>query len=174
MKVKVVGKNIEITESMKETIEKKVKKLEKYSFIDENDVAKVLIKTHRTSQKVEITIPTKLAILRAEVRDTNAYPAVDKAIDKLSDQIRRQKTKLERKKRLAVGTAAAFAEPEEKDKIVRTKEINLVAMDVDDAIMQMELLDHDFYVYLDTDTQNVSVVYKREEGEYGLIETDAI
>lgn len=170
MEVKIIGKNIDITEAMRDAITEKVKKLEKYSIITENDVCKVLIKTHKTSQKVEITIPTKFAILRAEVRDSNAYPAVDKAIDKLTDQIRRQKTKLERKKHSAVGTARAFAEPDEKELVVKTKAIRIAPMDVDDAIMQMELVGHDFFLFQDTETQAPSVVYKREDGEYGLLE----
>lgn len=170
MQVKIIGKNIEITEAMREAITAKVKKLEKYSIISDEDTCKVLIKTHKTSQKVEITIPTKFAILRAEVRDANAYPAVDKALDKLTDQIRRQKTKLERKKHTAVGVSKAFAEPEEKEKIIRTKSIQIKPMDVDEAIMQMELLGHDFFLYLDTESQEPSVVYKREDGEYGIIE----
>lgn len=173
MQVKIIGKNIDITESMRDVITEKVKKLEKYSIISDEDVAKVLIKTHKNSQKVEITIPTKMAILRAEVRDANAYPALDKAIDKLSDQIRRQKTKIEKRKRTAVGTAVAFAEMEERDNIIRTKTVHVSPMDVDDAVMQMELLGHDFFAYLDTETQQVSIVYKRHDGEYGVLETDA-
>ena len=173
MKVKIVGKNIDITEAMRESITAKVKKLEKYSIISDEDTCKVLIKTHKTSQKVEITIPTKFAILRAEVRDDNAYPAVDKAIDKLTDQVRRQKTKLERKKHAALGTAKAFAEPlDDKVNVIKTKSIRLEPMDVDDAVMQMELLGHSFFAYQDIETQKVSIVYKREDGEYGVLETE--
>ena len=172
MKVNVIGKNVAITEGMKEAITAKLKKLEKYSFINENDTAKVLIKTHKASQKVEITIPTKLAVLRAEVRDENAYPAVDKAVDKISDQIRRQKTKLEKKKKMALGISEAFAEKEEPEQVLRTKNIVLQPMDADEAIMQMELVGHDFFAFLDEETKNVSIVYKRNDGEYGLIETE--
>ena len=163
MKVNVIGKNVAITEGMKEAITAKLKKLEKYSFINENDKA---------SQKVEITIPTKLAVLRAEVRDENAYPAVDKAVDKISDQIRRQKTKLEKKKKMALGISEAFAEKEEPEQVLRTKNITLQPMDADEAIMQMELVGHDFFAFLDEETKNVSIVYKRNDGEYGLIETE--
>lgn len=169
MEVKIVGKNVEITEAMKETITAKVKKLERYSFIENNDTAKVLIKTHKNSQKVEITIPTKIAILRAEVQDVNAYPAVDKAIDKLSDQIRRQKTRIEKRNRKPIGEIFDFEE-QEKEKIIRTKSINVQKMDVEDAIMRMELLGHDFFVYVDEENNYTSVLYKRHNDEYGVLE----
>ena len=94
MKVNIVGKNITVTEAISDKIKKKLGGLNKYFIIDENDTANVLIRTYPTKQKIEITIPTKFAILRTEVSDDDLYRAIDRSIDKLEDQIRRQKTRL--------------------------------------------------------------------------------
>ena len=122
-----------------------------------------------------MTIPTKFAILRAEVMDDDLYNAVDKVIDKLEDQIRRQKTRLTRKNKDSL--AEAFLEDDEiygsdDDVVVKTKSIEPVEMSLDDAIMKMELLGHDFFIYTDDETQKIAVVYKRYDGGYGLIETE--
>ncbi|HCK88286.1 MAG TPA: ribosome-associated translation inhibitor RaiA, partial [Erysipelotrichaceae bacterium] len=94
MRIEIVGKNIEITDSMREKIEKKLSNLEKYLLIDPATTARVVARVYPNSQKVEVTIPTKVGILRAEVVNDDFYAAVDLAIDKLEDQIRRQKTRL--------------------------------------------------------------------------------
>lgn len=100
MKVNIVGKNITVTEAISDKIKKKLNVLNKYFIIDENDTANVLIRTYPTKQKIEITIPTKFAILRTEVADDDLYRAIDRAIDKLEDQIRRQKTRITKKIRI--------------------------------------------------------------------------
>ncbi len=147
--------------------------LEKYIIISETDVANVLIRTYPTKQKIEVTIPTKFAILRAEVVDDDLYAAIDKVVDKLEDQIRRQKTRLERKHKDSL--ALAFLQDvydDEEDEEVKTKSIVTTEMDLDEAIMNMELLGHDFYIYIDDETKKIAVVYKRNNGGYGLIETE--
>ena len=173
MKVQIYGKNITITQGMQEKVENKLKFLDKYLIIDENLTANVVVKIHPNDVKVEITIPTKLAVLRAEVTHKDFYAAVDLAIDKLEDQIRRQKTRLERKHKDKL--ALSFLENEsekEEDVYVRTKSISVVEMDLEEAIMRMEMLGHDFFIYTDDETEKIAVVYRRHNGGYGLIETE--
>ena len=175
MKVNIVGKNVKVTPAIAEKVNKKLDHLTKYFLIDDNVTAKVLIRTYPVGQKIEVTIPTKYAILRAEVVDDDLYAAIDLAIDKLEDQIRRQKTRLQRKNRLYL--AEAFLDEEESgqddiDEVVKTKSIEPQEMSLDEAIMKMELLGHDFFIYTDDETEKIAVVYKRKDGDYGLIETE--
>ncbi|WP_071442345.1 ribosome hibernation-promoting factor, HPF/YfiA family [Traorella massiliensis] len=173
MKVQIYGKNITITQGMQEKVENKLKFLDKYLIIDENLTANVVVKIHPNDVKVEITIPTKLAVLRAEVTHKDFYAAVDLAIDKLEDQIRRQKTRLERKHKDKL--ALSFLENEsekEEDVYVRTKSISVVEMDLEEAIMRMEMLGHDFFIYRDDETHEINVVYARHDGGYGCIEVE--
>ena len=166
MKVNIVGKNITVTQGISDKIHKKLDVLTKYFIISEDDVANVLVRTYPTKQKIEVTIPTRYAILRAEVVD-----------DKLEDQIRRQKTRLTRKNKESL--AEAFVDHElfndediEEEEVVRTKSIVPKEMSLDEAIMKMELLGHDFFIYTDDETNKVAVTYKRKDGGYGLIETE--
>ncbi len=174
MKVKIVGKNVMVTPDISEKINKKLNVLNKYFIIDENDEAKVLIREYPAKQKIEVTIPTKYAILRAEVVSDDLYSAIDIAIDKLEDQIRRQKTRLQRKNKTSLAEAfLAEAEDEDYgDEVVKTKSIVPQEMSLDEAIMKMELLDHDFFIYTDDETEKIAVVYRRNDGGYGLIETE--
>lgn len=175
MKVNIVGKNVKVTPAIADKVNKKLDHLTKYFLIDDNVTAKVLIRTYPVGQKIEVTIPTKYAILRAEVVNDDLYAAIDLAIDKLEDQIRRQKTRLQRKNRLSL--AEAFIDEEESgqddiDEVVKTKSIEPQEMSLDEAIMKMELLGHDFFIYTDDETEKIAVVYKRKDGDYGLIETE--
>lgn len=174
MKVQIYGKNVTITPGMQEKVETKLKFLEKYFIIDDSVTANVLVKIHKKDIKIEITIPTKMAVLRAEVAHPDYYAAVDLAIDKLEDQIRRQKTRLERKHKdkLAMAFIGEALEKEEEDVLVKTKTISPNVMDLEEAIMRMEMLGHSFFLYLDEESETVSVVYKRNDGGYGLIETE--
>ncbi|HIW18533.1 MAG TPA: ribosome-associated translation inhibitor RaiA [Candidatus Faecalicoccus intestinipullorum] len=175
MKINVVGKNVTVTQGISDKIHKKLEVLNKYFIVGDEDTANVLIRTYRHKQKIEVTIPTKFAILRAEVMDDDLYNAADKVIDKLEDQIRRQKTRLTRKNKDSL--AQAFIDEvdddlDSEDQVVKTKSIVPVEMSLDDAIMKMELLGHDFFIYTDDETQKIAVVYKRYDGGYGLIETE--
>ncbi len=174
MRFEIIGKNIEVTPAMKEQIEKKLSGLDKYLLIDPDTIARVVARVYPNSQKVEITVPTKVGILRTEVEHADFYAAVDLAIDKLEDQVRRQKTRLSRKHRenLAVSFLEEATNAEEKDITVKTKTITADVMDLDEAIMQMELSHHDFYIYTDEETKKISVAYRRNDGNYGLIEVD--
>lgn len=177
MKVQIYGKNITVTPAIAEKIEKKLNHLEKYFIIDENVIANVIVRVYPNKQKIEVTIPTKFAVLRAEVVHDDLYAAIDLAIDKLEDQIRRQKTRLTRKNKEKL--AYAFLETEEldeeydeADEVVKTKSIVPDTMELDEAIMRMEMLNHNFFIYRDDETKEIAVVYKRHDGGYGLIETE--
>lgn len=178
MKVQIYGKNITVTAAIAEKIEKKLNHLEKYFIIDENVVANVVVRVYPNKQKIEVTIPTKYAVLRTEVVHDDLYAAIDLAIDKLEDQIRRQKTRLTRKNKdkLAyafIGDDEIIDEDyEEEDELVKTKSIVAETMELDEAIMRMEMLNHSFFIYRDNETKEVAVVYKRNDGGYGLIETE--
>lgn len=172
MKMQITGKNLSITPAIREKIESKINFLDRYFIIDESVEAIVVCEVEPRRQKIEVTIPTKFAILRAEEVDEDLYTAIDKVLYKLEDQIRRQKTRLDRRHREKL--ADIFLDQEvdtEPEELVRTKTINVDVMDLDEAILRMEMLGHSFFVYCDDETNNVAVVYKRNSGGYGLIET---
>ena len=174
MRFEIIGKNITITDLMRSKIEKKLSALEKYLLIDQDTKARVVARVYPNSQKIEVTIPTKVGILRSEVTHEDLYAAIDIAVDKLEDQLRRQKTRLNRRHResLAEAFLEEAAEAEEKIVPVKTKTIQATKLDLDEAIMQMELSSHDFYIYTDEDTGRISVVYLRNDGDYGVIEVE--
>lgn len=176
MKITLRGKNIEITDAIEEKVGEKLSKLDKYFIVSENVEAKVLVRTYPYGQKIEVTIPTEYVLLRAEVVDQDLYNAIDLVIDKLEGQIRKYKTRLNRKSKdnkLAFNLASIEPlEDEEEDVLVKTKTITPKPMDMEEAIMQMELIGHSFFVYRDTETDAISIVYRRNDGDYGLIETE--
>ena len=176
MKITLRGKNIEITEAIEEKVSEKLSKLDKYFIVSENVEAKVLVRTYPYGQKIEVTIPTEYVLLRAEVVDQDLYNAIDLVIDKLEGQIRKYKTRLNRKSKdnkLAFNLASIEPlEEEEEDVLVKTKTITPKPMDMEEEIMQMELIGHSFFVYRDTETDAISIVYRRNDGDYGLIETE--
>ena len=176
MKITLRGKNIEITEAIEEKVSEKLSKLDKYFIVSENVEAKVLVRTYPYGQKIEVTIPTEYVLLRAEVVDQDLYNAIDLVIDKLEGEIRKYKTRLNRKSKdnkLAFNLASIEPlEEEEEDVLVKTKTITPKPMDMEEAIMQMELIGHSFFVYRDTETDAISIVYRRNDGDYGLIETE--
>ena len=173
MKITLRGKNIEITEAIEEKVSEKLSKLDKYFIVSENVEAKVLVRTYPYGQKIEVTIPTEYVLLRAEVVDQDLYNAIDLVIDKLEGQIRKYKTRLNRKSKVAFNLASIEPlEDEEEDVLVKTKTITPKPMDMEEAIMQMELIGHSFFVYRDTETDAISIVYRRNDGDYGLIETE--
>lgn len=175
MRFEIVGKNISVTEGMRTKIEEKLGFLDKYILIDPNVIARVVCRVYPNTQKIEVTIPTKVGILRAEVEHEDFYAAIDLAIDKLEDQIRRQKTRLSRRHKDSL--AESFIEKDEKvleeeDIAVKTKTITPEKMDLEEAIMRMEMLGHSFFIYVDNEDDEIAVVYRRNDGKYGLIETE--
>ncbi len=175
MRFEIVGKNVKVTEGMRTKIEQKLSFLDKYLLIDSDVVARVVVRVYPTTQKIEVTIPTKVGTLRTEVMHQDLYAAIDLAIDKLEDQIRRQKTRLSRRHREAL--AESFIEEDDDllkkgDVAVKTKSITVSDMDLEEAITRMEMLDHDFFIYNDSEDDQIAVVYRRHEGGYGLIEVE--
>lgn len=171
MKFEIYGDNINITEAMRVRIEDKLSILNKYILIDTDTIARVVVKIFPNTLKVETTIPTKVGLLRAEVINEDFYNAVDIAIDKLEDQIRKQKTRLSRRHKESLAKNFLIeAESKEKEVAVRTKVLYADEMDLEQAIIKMEMLNHSFFIYRDIDSDKIAVCYKRNDGGYGLIE----
>lgn len=180
MKVTVIAKNIELTPALKEMVEKKISKLEKY--FGPNVEARATLSVQKNRQRVEVTIPFNGVILRGEEVTDDMYKSIDLVEEKLVRQIRKQRTKLSRKNNSGSLRYPEFNSLEFKNedtdedtsRIVKTKSFNVKPMSADEAVLQMELLGHSFFVYQDADTNNVSVVYKRKDGNYGLLEPELI
>lgn len=173
MKYNVRGKNVEITEGMENHLAGKLAKLDKY-FVNYDEIeASTLIRIYSVGSKVEITIPTRSYTLRIEETHEDVYTAIDHAVDKLERQIRKNKTRLQNRSR---GADAPFSfdydtNEDEVNEVVKTKVLELKPMYLDEAILQMELIDHDFFVFFDREINGVSVVYKRNDDSYGVLET---
>ena len=175
MKISVRGKNIEITEAIESKISDKLSKLDKYFIVSDNVESKVLCRVYPYGQKLEVTIPTEYVLLRAEVVDSDLYTAMDLVVDKLEGQIRKYKTRLSRKSKdnkLAFNLSSIEDVETDDDVLVKVKSITPKPMDMEEAIMQMELIGHSFFVYRDAESDSISIVYRRNDGDYGLIETD--
>ena len=171
----ISGKNMEVGPRLRNQIESKLGKLERY-FTPETDII-VTVSAEKERQKIEVTIPTKVAVLRAEVINENIYNGVDEAVEKLESQLRKAKTKMNRKNKEHLGTVLALDEiqeekKDEKEILVKTKGISVETMDLDQAITNMTMLGHDFYIYKDSENENYAVVYRRRNGGYGLIEVE--
>ena len=171
MEILIRSKNVEITDAMKSYVKEKLSKLDKY-IVDQKAKATVLVKIRSYTQKVEVTIPLKTLILRAEEEQEDFYAAVDLLINKLERQIRKNKAKLEsrNKSKSKEFNVDDLIPIEENHEIVKRKKIDVKPMSSEEALLQMELLGHDFYMYKDSDTNTVCVLYKRKDGGYGVIE----
>jgi putative sigma-54 modulation protein len=178
MKFQIVGKNIVVTEAIRSAIEKKLSKMDKYFIIDDNVLCRALVRSYKVGAKVEVTIFTPHMDFRVEEYEEDLYAAVDKAIDKLEQQMRKLKTRLDRRNKLSLGEAIAMqnfdAEPadEDEDKVVRIKSIFLEPMDLEEAITRMEALNHTFFLYLDSEDNLISLLYHRNDGGYGIIQAE--
>lgn len=174
MKYNIRGDKMVITDAIKDYTENKLSRLEKY-FKDDDIKANVLARVRGNSQIVEVTIPTGKYVLRSEEENEDLYAAIDLVTDKLERQIRKNKTRLNRNTKESVKEFNFDYEVKEeeasKEKIVKRKNIETKPMDEEEAILEMELLGHSFFVYKDMDTNNTCVLYKRKDGDYGLIET---
>lgn len=184
MNFNIRGENIEVTPAIREYVEKKISKLERYFSETPDANVNVNLKTYNDkTAKVEVTIPMSQLVLRAEEDHLDMYAAIDLIVDKLERQIRKHKTKVNRKQREKGNLNALFGadEPntvsvqdeEDEMEIVRQKRFNLKPMDSEEAILQMDLLGHSFFVYTDTETNSTNIVYKRKDGKYGLIEASS-
>ena len=176
MKYNIRGDKITVTGAMKSYIEEKLSKMDKY-FEEPGDItANILVKVKDLEQTIEVTVPTKRFTIRAEESNEDFYAAVDLVINKLERQIRKNKDRLSRKYKNVEAVEFNFnyeeeAEKEEENtsKIVKRKNISMKPMDEEEAILQIELLNHDFFVFKNIDEECVSVLYLRKDGNYGII-----
>ena len=174
MKVIITTKNLNASDRLKETIESKFQKLGKYFSKEIN--ANVMLTIEKSRQKIEATINAKGTIFRAEDSTNDLYSGVDRVVDKLSAQMSKYKTKLHRKykdnKSILLSDIPDIPDDEGIEmSVVKRKKFDLQPMSVEEAILQMELLEHSFFVFLNMETDGIGVVYKRKDGYYGLLET---
>ncbi len=174
MRYNIRGDKMVVTDAIKDYAEEKLSRLEKY-FKDDEVTANILARVKGNSQIVEVTIPTSKFVLRSEEENEDLYAAIDLVSDKLERQIRKNKTRLSRNMKESVKEFNFDFDIEEEEKpeekIVKRKNIEMKPMDEEEAILEMELLGHSFFVYKDMETNNICVLYKRKDGDYGLIET---
>lgn len=176
MKFIVSGKNIEITEPLREKITKKLGKLDR--FFHHEVEAHVTMSVEKNRQIVEVTIPFNGIILRGEAHNEDMYASIDKVIDIVESQIRRNKTRLSKRLHEGLLRKEYFALPneheEEKDfRLVRTKKFTIKPMNLDEAILQMNLLGHEFFMFSNSSNNKINVVYKRKDGNYGLLDPES-
>ena len=176
MRITITGRNIELTAGIKEAVEDKLSKLEKY-FKPDTDV-NVTLSVEKDRQKIEVTIPTKGHTIRAEEVSNEMYVSIDLVEETLERQLIKYRTKIISKKMNAAASFKAeyleeqVEDDEEEVKIVRSKRYDLKPMYPEDACIQMELLGHDFFVFVNAETDEVNVVYKRKGNTYGIIEPE--
>ncbi len=175
MRYKITGRHIEVTDALKEAIEHKFDKLSKY-FKEDTEV-RVALSVQRGLHKIEVTIPTKQGIIRTEQTSSDMYASIDLVQTVIEKQIKKYKNKLIDKKQNIHSFSDLFMEevaeePEEEIEIVKNKRFAVKPMDPIEACMQMELLGHDFFVFLNAQSDGISVVYKRKDGKYGIIEPE--
>lgn len=177
MKFNIRGDKLKVTSAINDYVESKIGKLDKY-FKDEEIEANIVVKVRGNKQIIEVTVITDNFILRSEEEHDDLYAAIDLVIDKLERQLRKNKTKLKKQsvnnkyKEFNFEYELDAEEEEEDNKIVKRKTIDTKPMDEEEAILEMELLGHSFFVYKDMDTNSVNVIYKRKDGNYGIIETN--
>ena len=176
MRYTITGRNIEVTPGLKAAVEKKIGKLEHF-FTPDTEVI-VALSAQKDQQKIEVTIPVKGNTIRAEESSTDMYVSIDLVEEIIERQIRRYKKKLIDKKQAAIAFSQAFIEDEEDTayeddfQIVKTKKFAMKPVNPEEACLQMEMLGHNFFVFLNSETEQVNVVYKRKNGTYGLIEPE--
>ena len=175
MRFTITGRNIEVSPGLRSAVEEKLGKLACY-FTPDTEVM-VTLSVQRELQKIEVTIPVKGSLIRAEEASTDMYVSIDLVEEVIERQIRRYRKKLIDKKQSALSFSQAFIEeedehPEEDIRIVKTKKFAIKPIDPEEACLQMEMLGHNFYVFLNADTDQVNVVYRRKNGTYGLIEPE--
>ena len=180
MKYNIRGQNIQVTDAMRDYTEKKLNRLEKYFDAPLDAESSVTMSVYKGRHGVEVTIPMTGIILRAEEKSPDMYASLDTVVDKLERQIRKYKTKVNRKFRQPDSIKTRFREddisslqlqePEEELEVVRMKSFRMKPMDIEEAILQMDMVGHSFYVFNNIETKEVNVVYRRNDGKYGLIE----
>ncbi|CDR31206.1 Ribosome-associated factor Y [Acholeplasma oculi] len=180
MRYEIIGKNgFTPTDAIKAYVEKKLNKVVQIFDAKLIEQVRVVLRVYKEYSKVEVTIPAPYIILRSEVRDADMYAAIDKSVDKLSQQIRKHKSKIrhhfENRGQSPVFTPEFDLEAMDKEvrarQLVKSKKFAIQPMSVDNAIAQMELSGHDFFIFLDEKNHHPQIVYRREDGDYAVIET---
>lgn len=174
MRITITGRNIELTEGLKAAVEEKLSKLEKF-FAPDTDVF-VTLSVEKERQKIEVTIPVKGNIIRSEQVSNDMYVSIDLVEEVIERQLRKYKEKIVAKQQDGGNFKKEFlekeSEPLDEVRIIRTKRFDMKPMYPEDACVEMELLGHDFYVFINAETEDVNVVYKRKGNTYGLIEPE--
>ncbi len=170
MNVSVRGKNTNATPALKEYVEKRLSKLDKY--FENEPEAQVTLVVEKDTHKVEVTMPINGMILRGEEATGDMYASIDLVVEKMERQINRYKGKFTKKGKTAAAVEAVPHPSEDLDQVVKTKRFAIKPMPVDEALMQMNLLGHSFFVFSNAETEEVNVIYKRKDGHYGLIEPE--
>ena len=172
MNIIIRGKHIEVTDALKTYVTKRVGKLEKFS--DEFQDVQVTLLVERDRHRVEVTAPINGMILRGEEETGDMYSSIDLVLEKLERQIDKYRTRINKRMRTKVLKDHVPEQPavEEEHDLVRSKKFPAKPMSVDEALMQMNLIGHSFYVFRNDETQEMNVVYKRKHGDYGLLEPD--
>ncbi|WIV12014.1 ribosome-associated translation inhibitor RaiA [Proteiniborus sp. MB09-C3] len=176
MKITISGKNMVVTDALRDVIEKKMGKLDKYFY--EDVPVYITLSVEKNRQIIEVTIPFSGAIIRAEESTDDMYQSIDRVVDVLERQVRKHKTKLQKKNkgletiRFENVQALPAGENGKEASIVRTKRFAMKPMDAEEAVLQMELLRHAFYVFRNAESDEVNIVYRRKDGNYGLIEPE--
>ncbi len=174
MRYTITGRNIEVTPGLRAAIEEKIGKLDRY-FTPDTEVI-VTMSVQKEQQKIEVTIPVKGSILRAEESSSDMYVSIDLVEEIIERQMKKYKNKLIDRKQSAQAFSELFLNEDsyedEEIRIVKTKRFAMKPMDPEEACIQMELLGHSFYVFLNAETDEVNVVYKRKNNTYGLIEPE--
>jgi len=170
MQISVRGKNVEVTDALRDYVTKKLNKLDRY--FDGAGEGQVTLSIAKENHRVEVTIGVNGLLLRGEEQSPDMYASVDLVVEKLERQVDRYRTKIARRLRTAPPSAPLSQEAELDDvpRLVRTKRFPMKPMTFEEAVMQMNLLGHDFFVFNNGDTETVNVVYRRRDGHYGLIE----
>ncbi len=176
MKFNIRGKNVDVTPAIKSYIEEKIGRLDKYLESPSDVSASIVVKVRGKEQIIEVTIPVNKIILRGEESHDDLYAAIDLVSDKIERQIRKNKTKLKKRKEknnfVDFNYEFEVNKDEEKDEtIVKRKSIEMKPMNEEEALLQMDLLGHEFFVFKNTDSECVSILYKRKDGNYGIIDT---
>lgn len=175
MRFIISGKNMEVTNPLRDTVESKLSRLEK--FFTEDTEVHVTLSVERNRQKIEVTVPMKGQVIRAEQDSSDMYVSIDLVVDIIERQLRRYKTKLINQKLSGTEFKKEFFEieddtPDETIRITKSKKFAIKPMDVEEACVQMELVGHTFFVFRNAETFEVNVVYKRKDGTFGLIEPE--
>ncbi|BES66219.1 ribosome-associated translation inhibitor RaiA [Gottschalkiaceae bacterium SANA] len=177
MKIKIVGKNLNVRESLQRRVESKLGKLDRM-FNQEVEATATFTK-EKDQHIIEVMIPFAGALMRAEASSFDMYDSLDQVVEMLERQVRKHKTKLEKRKHhgasIRFGDIPEYTESEEEEiQIIKHKRFDMKWMNPEEAVLQMDLLGHDFFVFFNSDTEEMAVVYRRKKGGFGIIESTSV